>query len=65
MTRLQLKMRPVTPDGPRMLSFEEPEEPLTTSENLTDPFLCQLVAIRDLDAGEEIFGDYGLDYDGF
>ena len=52
-------------DTRRSANVEFREEPFTTPESLTDPFLCQLVAIRDLDAGEEIFGDYGLDYDGF
>lgn len=52
-------------DTRRSANVEFREEPFTTPESLTDPFLCQLVAIRDLDAGEEIFGDYGLDYGGF
>lgn len=52
-------------DTRRSANVEFREEPFTTPESLTDPFLCQLVALRDLNAGEEIFGDYGLGYDGF
>jgi DNA methylase len=52
-------------DTRRSANVEFREEPFTTLESLTDPFLCQLVALRDIDAGEEIFGDYGAGYDGF